>query len=254
MTHEPQNTTRPPVTDRASWQAELDGLLAREKAHTREGDAIAAARRRLPMVEVDAAIPVTASTGQFRCWRYSRAARSSTGRSANCRTCIRAMSPSPRSARARTRRASPTSWAGECCGTRRGTPPARSTQWVTSPPGADSRLVICPAGTRQITQIRMTTENAIQAGAMACHGSAEPLTRAPARARAHCCSPPYSSRQDHRAVVCRCSGYSWVIPMAPCTWCAALAAAPAAIPVRIFATATGATSQSAGADGRPSSA
>jgi predicted dithiol-disulfide oxidoreductase (DUF899 family) len=44
----------PAVVDRATWQAERDALLAREKAHTREGDAIAAARRRLPMVEVDA--------------------------------------------------------------------------------------------------------------------------------------------------------------------------------------------------------
>lgn len=44
----------PAVVDRAVFQAELDGLRRREKAHTREGDAIAAARRRLPMVEVDA--------------------------------------------------------------------------------------------------------------------------------------------------------------------------------------------------------
>ncbi|GCE12883.1 DUF899 family protein [Tengunoibacter tsumagoiensis] len=43
----------PPVVDRATWQKERHKLLAREKAHTREGDAIAAARRRLPMVEVD---------------------------------------------------------------------------------------------------------------------------------------------------------------------------------------------------------
>ena len=40
----------PPVVDRAAFQAELDRLRVREKAHTREGDAIAAARRRLPMV------------------------------------------------------------------------------------------------------------------------------------------------------------------------------------------------------------
>jgi len=45
-----ENAPLPPVTDRASWQAQLDELLVREKAHTREGDAIAAARRRLPMV------------------------------------------------------------------------------------------------------------------------------------------------------------------------------------------------------------
>lgn len=41
----------PPVVERAT--AQLDALRVREKAHTREGDAIAAARRRLPMVEVD---------------------------------------------------------------------------------------------------------------------------------------------------------------------------------------------------------
>ena len=51
----------PAAVDRAMWQAELDGLLVREKAHTREGDAIAAAR--LPMVEVDASIPVIGSRG-----------------------------------------------------------------------------------------------------------------------------------------------------------------------------------------------
>jgi predicted dithiol-disulfide oxidoreductase (DUF899 family) len=45
---------RPAVVDRAVFQAKLDRLRRREKAHTREGDAIAAARRRLPMVEVDA--------------------------------------------------------------------------------------------------------------------------------------------------------------------------------------------------------
>jgi predicted dithiol-disulfide oxidoreductase (DUF899 family) len=45
----------PAVVDRATFQAELDAVRVREKAHTREGDAIAAARRRLPMVEVDGA-------------------------------------------------------------------------------------------------------------------------------------------------------------------------------------------------------
>jgi predicted dithiol-disulfide oxidoreductase (DUF899 family) len=47
-------TGRPAVVDRAAFEAELDRLRVREKAHTREGDAIAAARRRLPMVEVAA--------------------------------------------------------------------------------------------------------------------------------------------------------------------------------------------------------
>lgn len=54
----------PATVDRATFQAERDKLLVREKAHTREGDAIAAARRRLPMVEVDAATPVIGAHGE----------------------------------------------------------------------------------------------------------------------------------------------------------------------------------------------
>jgi predicted dithiol-disulfide oxidoreductase (DUF899 family) len=42
-------TATPPIVDRETWHRDRDALLAREKAHTREGDAIAAARRRLPM-------------------------------------------------------------------------------------------------------------------------------------------------------------------------------------------------------------
>src|ERR1700716_192466 len=53
-----RDAARPPIADRAAFQSELDRLRVREKAHTREGDAIAAARRRLPMVEVDPAIPL----------------------------------------------------------------------------------------------------------------------------------------------------------------------------------------------------
>ena len=59
----PQHTDAPTVVDRATWQAELDTLRVREKAHTREGDAIAAARRRLPMVEVDPATPLVGAHG-----------------------------------------------------------------------------------------------------------------------------------------------------------------------------------------------
>jgi len=55
---------RPPVVDRAGFQAQLEELRLREKAHTRESDAIAAARRRLPMVEMDAAIPLIGANGQ----------------------------------------------------------------------------------------------------------------------------------------------------------------------------------------------
>ena len=54
---------KPPVVDLATWEAARAELLVREKAHTREGDAIAADRRRLPMVEVDAAVEVTGVDG-----------------------------------------------------------------------------------------------------------------------------------------------------------------------------------------------
>ncbi|MFJ4409092.1 MULTISPECIES: DUF899 family protein [unclassified Streptomyces] len=54
---------RPPVVDMETWQAARDELLVREKAHTREGDAIAAARRRLPMVEFDGSVEVTGAQG-----------------------------------------------------------------------------------------------------------------------------------------------------------------------------------------------
>lgn len=48
-----ENATSPAAVDRAAYQAEVDKVRLREKAHTQESDAIAAARRRLPMVEVD---------------------------------------------------------------------------------------------------------------------------------------------------------------------------------------------------------
>ena len=53
----------PAAVDRAAFEAELDRLRSREKAHTREGDAIAAARRRLPMTEVDAGLTLTGPDG-----------------------------------------------------------------------------------------------------------------------------------------------------------------------------------------------
>jgi len=53
----------PAVVDRDAFQAELDALRVREKAHTREGDAIAAARRRLPMVEIDPSLPLVGPNG-----------------------------------------------------------------------------------------------------------------------------------------------------------------------------------------------
>lgn len=53
----------PNIVERSTFQAALDTLRVREKAHTREGDAIAAARRRRPMVEVDSATPLTGEHG-----------------------------------------------------------------------------------------------------------------------------------------------------------------------------------------------
>ena len=53
----------PTIVDRSTFQAELDALRVREKVHTWEGDAIAAARRRLPMVEVDSGTPLIGRHG-----------------------------------------------------------------------------------------------------------------------------------------------------------------------------------------------
>lgn len=53
----------PEIVERAAWQAELDALRVREKDHTRAGDALAAARRRLRTVEVDPAIPLIGPDG-----------------------------------------------------------------------------------------------------------------------------------------------------------------------------------------------
>ncbi len=57
------SVARPAAVDRDTFQAELDALRVREKAHTREGDAIAAARRRLPMVEIDPSLPLIGPRG-----------------------------------------------------------------------------------------------------------------------------------------------------------------------------------------------
>jgi predicted dithiol-disulfide oxidoreductase (DUF899 family) len=53
----------PKIVDRNSFQAELDKLRVREKAHTHEGDAIAAVRRQLPMVEVDPTLTLIGPRG-----------------------------------------------------------------------------------------------------------------------------------------------------------------------------------------------
>lgn len=57
------NCAAPKIVDRQIFEAEVGALRGREKAHTREGDAIAAARRRLPMVAVDAATMLIGDRG-----------------------------------------------------------------------------------------------------------------------------------------------------------------------------------------------
>jgi predicted dithiol-disulfide oxidoreductase (DUF899 family) len=63
MDDESTDSGRPAAVDRATFEAELARLRAREKAHTREGDAIAAARRCLPMVEVDPSLELIGANG-----------------------------------------------------------------------------------------------------------------------------------------------------------------------------------------------
>ncbi len=53
----------PKVVDRSTFQDEVDALRIREKEHMKERDAIAASRRRLPMVEVNAETPLIHERG-----------------------------------------------------------------------------------------------------------------------------------------------------------------------------------------------
>lgn len=61
-----ENAPEPTITDRATFEARLAELRSQEKAHTRAGDRIAAARRRLPVVEVDAGTPLIGPDGPVR--------------------------------------------------------------------------------------------------------------------------------------------------------------------------------------------
>lgn len=60
-----QTQAKPEVVDAQTWRSALDELRQREKAATRELDAIAAARRRLPMVEMDDYV-LTGADGPIR--------------------------------------------------------------------------------------------------------------------------------------------------------------------------------------------
>lgn len=56
-------TPLPPIVSQEEWSRARADLLAAEKAHTRAGDAIAAQRRRLPIVEVDASLELEGPGG-----------------------------------------------------------------------------------------------------------------------------------------------------------------------------------------------
>lgn len=58
-------TAKPPVVDQDTWRTALEDLRRREKAATRELDAIAAQRRRLPMVELPEYV-LTGADGPIR--------------------------------------------------------------------------------------------------------------------------------------------------------------------------------------------
>jgi predicted dithiol-disulfide oxidoreductase (DUF899 family) len=47
------DTPLPPIASEAAWRAARDALLVKEKALTRQADALAAERRRLPMTRIE---------------------------------------------------------------------------------------------------------------------------------------------------------------------------------------------------------
>ena len=56
----------PPIVSRDEWQRARDRLLVKEKAATRAGDALAAERRRLPMVQIEKDYVFDSATGKVR--------------------------------------------------------------------------------------------------------------------------------------------------------------------------------------------
>jgi predicted dithiol-disulfide oxidoreductase (DUF899 family) len=61
--HNAEAPAAPAIVDRADFEGQLGVLRAWEKAHAREVDAVAAARRRLPMVEVNATLQLVGPQG-----------------------------------------------------------------------------------------------------------------------------------------------------------------------------------------------
>ena len=63
MSDSTDTAAAPPVVGRGDFERAVAELRVREKAHMRAGDALAAARRRLPMVEVDATADLIGPNG-----------------------------------------------------------------------------------------------------------------------------------------------------------------------------------------------
>lgn len=57
-------TGLPEVVDQVTWQKQLDAITAKEKAATKALDALAAERRRLPMVKIDTPYTFDSPTGR----------------------------------------------------------------------------------------------------------------------------------------------------------------------------------------------
>ena len=62
----------PRIVSREEWEQARAELLVREKEHTHANDALAAARRRLPMTPMEP-VTVVGSKGPFRCRKCSKA-------------------------------------------------------------------------------------------------------------------------------------------------------------------------------------
>jgi predicted dithiol-disulfide oxidoreductase (DUF899 family) len=58
-----ETSAAPEVVDRAAWSAACEALLVQEKANLRQADALAAARRRLPMTPVPRDVRVVGPSG-----------------------------------------------------------------------------------------------------------------------------------------------------------------------------------------------
>ena len=73
------STAKPEIVSPEQWRAAREELLVKEKAHTRARDALAAERRRMPMIHVErtTASPRRAAATPYRCSTSSTAAPSS---------------------------------------------------------------------------------------------------------------------------------------------------------------------------------